>query len=1271
MKRLIIGKILVFTIVFSVLAFEGLAQELRGTGTRLDPYVIESDSDWETFAGNTDYWASGKHIRLDADISVGVMVGTDANGFQGTFDGHGHTLTFNIGSRRDAFNENHCAPFRYVSNASIKNLTVEGTIYTKKKYAGGFIGRTYGLNTKITDCISSIVINCTDNDVTGYDATHGGFVGEAPETNNNVTFTNCLFDGRIIDGNDPKRVQKCAGFMGWANTKADYDNCYMAGTIEINKNISHFHRNHKAGGTWPSIYYVKKQQSDEKPGPEGVRASDSYAGKIAKRYTDENGDFRYIPVQLSRFKSITVPAEPLNIDTIARYFSKTLITRGPNHECSISIEYRENELEDYDEVAEIQEAGYYRITVTGNTAKGFYGSQSVEFQIYSSESTWSRLVELITDAESGDEIKLEHDYVAGDGDERLLIDKNLTIDMNGHTINRNLMEAVAEGQVMKITKNDTVTIKNGTITGGYNLGTDGNIDGGGIYNLGHLTLSNVTVTNNHSLKKAYNTYSGRGGGIYTGQGSTLIMNDNCLISYNSARGGGGGIFCEEAAVLRLTEITIDTNTSESKGGGLRISGKGKTKSILTDCVISRNSATETDSDRASEGGGIYFDDNSIKDTLYMTRCRITGNKSSFAGAGFFLFRGQTYAKDCIITGNSAFTETDKMYGGGISLYKNTTYTMDGGKISDNSSFQDGGGIYVMQGATFNVLGKVEILDNFRVRIVEGQPDSTANNTYLAGSGVINIIGDLDSESKIRVTGHGAGGIYTNGFKLEYEDNFISDDKYQKELDSETGEFRLVPYDWENPGAWFDQDWYHEPDHTTPQAGDDVVIKRAIIIPEGATEYVSSVTFENGTVILQEGAQLIINNHSVSEAQVDMMLQKNIKAVKDPVSKPGWYIVSVPITEALLRNEWVYSTNIVTLDEFDLLRYDEPTHYWDSYTDHSASFSSSFENLVPGRGYLYRNKNDVSVEFFGTMNLNDVYYGVTYTAGPLPGFNLIGNPYTENITVLNTTLCGKNDVPLGESKQLTGYYKIDTLGSWVLKTSKDEDNLGLAEGCLIQVPAEAKKVKFSKNARRPAASKAPQESILFSVSNSKYEDKAYAMLYDCLDLNKIEHINENAPMLYIHRNGEDYAIASMDGGTRSFNLNFEANTTGRYTLSVNLEGNFDYLRLIDKVAGKEIDLLEENEYSFTSVPSDSKDRFVVRLSEKCDDDAEGTTFAYQCGTDIMVSGSGLLQVFDVMGRQVMSRNISDGGVIRTEALSKGMYILRLNGSDVKSQKIVIK
>ena len=180
------------------------------TGTEDDPYTISSTDDWNGFANAVTggYTFSGQFVKLNADIEVSTMAGADdANSFQGTFVGDGHTMTFTKGTSESPFNETYCAPFRHVKNATIKNMHVDGTIYTSVQKAAGFVGESHGaLN--ITNCHSSININSSKSG----DGTHGGFVATLSGAGNEITIEGCVFDGSFAT---TANTTNCGGFIGW------------------------------------------------------------------------------------------------------------------------------------------------------------------------------------------------------------------------------------------------------------------------------------------------------------------------------------------------------------------------------------------------------------------------------------------------------------------------------------------------------------------------------------------------------------------------------------------------------------------------------------------------------------------------------------------------------------------------------------------------------------------------------------------------------------------------------------------------------------------------------------------------------------------------------------------------------------------------------------------------------------------------------------------------------------------------------------------------
>lgn len=125
------------------------ALEQDGEGT----YLIGSDQDWNDFATgiNNGTIATTANARLTADnITVSSMIGTNGRRYAGTFDGQGYTIVANITGT-----SGHEAPFAYIQNATIKKLTVSGTV-NGGIHCSSLVSVAYGTNT-----ISNIIITAT------------------------------------------------------------------------------------------------------------------------------------------------------------------------------------------------------------------------------------------------------------------------------------------------------------------------------------------------------------------------------------------------------------------------------------------------------------------------------------------------------------------------------------------------------------------------------------------------------------------------------------------------------------------------------------------------------------------------------------------------------------------------------------------------------------------------------------------------------------------------------------------------------------------------------------------------------------------------------------------------------------------------------------------------------------------------------------------------------------------------------------------------------
>ena len=182
--------------------------------------TIASASDWATFCTNVNNGTtySGQLVKLTADITTSTGMDTNHT-FSGVFDGGGHTLNITISG--GSWN---MAPFPVISGATIKNLTVTGSVTNTSDYTGGLVGQATGNNNLIENCVVNTNVtgdmriggvvgqlsgSLTIKDVvyggtitSKYSSTTGGFIGCYNNTDKSLTMTNCLFKGTYV-GSSP------------------------------------------------------------------------------------------------------------------------------------------------------------------------------------------------------------------------------------------------------------------------------------------------------------------------------------------------------------------------------------------------------------------------------------------------------------------------------------------------------------------------------------------------------------------------------------------------------------------------------------------------------------------------------------------------------------------------------------------------------------------------------------------------------------------------------------------------------------------------------------------------------------------------------------------------------------------------------------------------------------------------------------------------------------------------------------------------------------
>ena len=376
-----------------------------------------------------------------------------------------------------------------------------------------------------------------------------------------------------------------------------------------------------------------------------------------------------------------------------------------------------------------------------------------------------------------------------------------------------------------------------------------------------------------------------------------------------------------------------------------------------------------------------------------------------------------------------------------------------------------------------------------------------------------------------------------------------------------------------------------------------------------------------------------------------MPSATIKGYGESIKSGHWVFIASPLATSVLPTA-VYGLVADPVENYDLYRFNQSgkNGEWENYKniEHTGDFV-----LDNGKGYLYANMNDVTLTFVGTMNMNASYtVALAYDdRANLPGWNLVGNPFTEAAYIDRS------------------YYKMNAEGTDVTPVATYENTpVAAYSGIMVQANGDDDYVTFTKSRSKSSDNGGLHITLSKAgVRGDEAQDKVIVSFNKYAQLSKFI-FNEDNAKLYIPMGGEDYAIAYSDRQS-NMPLYFKTKEMGIYTMS--FEGAIDNIKIIDNLDGSVIDLNAERSFTFVGTPSDKNDRFTIVFNTPATED-----FAYQSGDGIVVNGEGELQVFDIMGRMVAKYYVN--GVETVNILCQsGVYVLRLLGKETNTQKIVVK
>ena len=358
-------------------------------------------------------------------------------------------------------------------------------------------------------------------------------------------------------------------------------------------------------------------------------------------------------------------------------------------------------------------------------------------------------------------------------------------------------------------------------------------------------------------------------------------------------------------------------------------------------------------------------------------------------------------------------------------------------------------------------------------------------------------------------------------------------------------------------------------------------------------------------------------------------------------KDHYYLIASPIGSVDPDN-----VENMTSGEFDLYAFDQAEELeWMNYK------TNDFD-LEPGKGYLYANTTDVTLVFTGIPYTDDATVTLQKTAeAEFAGWNLVGNPYAVEAYINKP------------------FYILNEDGNGIMPEALSRA-IEPTEGVFVLADEDGENLPFSTE----SPDKSPSLALNLS-HNQSVIDRAIVRFDQGRTLPKFQ-LRESDTKVYIPVDGKDYAVVNADRNgacnvSTEIPVNFKAEKNGSYSLSFNTEEvSFDYLHLIDNLTGADVDLLANPTYSFDARITDYTSRFKLVFATGDNDNSD--SFAYISDGQLIINGKGTLQIFDVLGHQLCTFNLTSSTSHLSPFTTPGVYMLQLtNGDDVKTQKIVVK
>ena len=421
-----------------------------------------------------------------------------------------------------------------------------------------------------------------------------------------------------------------------------------------------------------------------------------------------------------------------------------------------------------------------------------------------------------------------------------------------------------------------------------------------------------------------------------------------------------------------------------------------------------------------------------------------------------------------------------------------------------------------------------------------------------------------------------------------------------------------------------------------------------------TQLYDSYTYSSGKLVINDGAQLFQSNENVY-ATFNMNIVNPLSWSDS--NKDGWQFIASPFNSSSI-------TNFVGLSwapkSYDLYKYEgnaESGLEWNNHKD--GNFEEAFVN---GRGYLASYETLTTATLSGNLYNKDYFEftEVSYTEGKeLANLHLLGNPFSFDMDWSGATF----------TNLVNGIAVVTSQGGW----DYSQTTIPVGDGFFVQATGANASLSYDHKDVVPATRGSEKANSINVIASGKAGKDNVVVNFagQAEGFNKLQNFNDAIATVYVSENGKNYGIANVDENTTEVALNFDAKEMGNYTISLDVNGEFETVTLVDRFTGVETDMLVENEYSFIASADDNVNRFVIRLGNGQEPTDNGQ-FVYQNGEELILSIEGSVQIVDMLGRVVYSNEHSDAyNRINVSEFNDATYVVRVvNEEGVKVQKVII-